>query len=203
MAKRILSVLLVLLVAVTAVSLAVMADDGAYTVKAIDNSDLDPVKLANGTQECPLCGKVPEAGWIALDQATYAETAYGMMGDNAHVYLTEDIAYTGTSSFITAPVRNGALPQNACVHLNGHNLTSTQTRVFMGSSGILNVMGNGTVSGGMTASTNQNRGSTVAINTAISTGAVCLYGGTYVKAETSAFRSVVSIDNNGICDVKS
>lgn len=197
MTKRILSVLLVLLVAVTAVSLAVMADDGEYTVKAIDNSDLDPVKLANGTQECPLCGKVPEAGWIALDQATYGETAYGMMGDNAHVYLTEDITYTGTSAFITAPVRNGALPQNACVHLNGHNLTSTQTRVFMGSSGILNVMGNGTVSGGLTATTNQNRGSTVAINTAISTGAVCLYGGTYVKAETSAFRSVVSIDNNG------
>lgn len=199
MRKQLLFALFVLLLTATLVTAVTFASSNESPVVALDNSDLDPAKLAAGTQECPLCGKVPEKGWTPLDQSTYGEIAYGSLGDGTHLYLVEDIVYTGESAFITAPTRNGELPKNACVHLNGHNLTTTQARAFMGSSGILNVMGNGTVNGGATNTTKLYRGSTVAINTNIATGEVRLYGGTYVKAETSAYQSVVSLENNGGC----
>jgi len=190
---------LALLAVATLVLTVTLVGGNKAAAVAVDNGALDPVKLANGTQECPLCGKVPAKGWVALDQETYGETAYGSPGDGIHVYLAEDITYTGTSSFITAPNRNGTVPKIACVHLNGHDLTATQARVFMGSSGILNVMGSGTVTGGFTSDTKLYRGSTVAINTNIATGEIRLYGGTYVKAESSRLQSVISIDNNGGC----
>ena len=177
MGKRFLFGFLILLVTATIVTAVAFASGNESALVAIDNSDLDPVKLANGTQECPLCGKVPEGGWIPMDQNTYGETAYSSTTDGVHLYLTEDIVYTGTNAFITAPNRAGSLPKILCVHLNGHNLTATKARVLMGSSGIVNMMGNGTVTGGATADTKLYNGSTVAINTNVGTGALCLYGG--------------------------
>ena len=60
MRKQLLFALFVLLLTATLVTAVTFASSNESPVVALDNSDLDPVKLANGTQECPLCGKPAE-----------------------------------------------------------------------------------------------------------------------------------------------
>lgn len=85
--------------------------------------------------ECPVCNKT--VTWQPLT-ATKMTIADGQT--NAHYYLAEDktnssLTYTGTAG-------------NYCLHLNGHNITSTAERALCVTDGsTLNVMGEGIVMG--------------------------------------------------------
>lgn len=139
--------------------------------------------------ECPVCRKT--VTWKTVTQADYGTTAIGAAANGAHYYLAEDIVYTGDEEqFIRAP--GGGEP--ACLHLNGHNLTVANNRVILGYSGVLNVMGNGIVSGN---NVDEGRGATVQINTSGKNGVVNLYGGTYRKPAGNKTASVVAVWNNG------
>lgn len=147
---------------------------------------------------CPVCDKV--VVWTALDQSTYGTAGYGTVkNDGEHLYLAEDIVYSGESSaFITAPGQiTTTTGKSACLHLNGHNITATKHRAIAGSSGILNVMGTGTVSGNYIDTGNVNSGATIDVNNNRTMNAINLYSGTYVKAEGSAQKTVASIRDNG------
>lgn len=147
---------------------------------------------------CPVCDKV--VVWTALDQSTYGAAGYGTIkNDGEHLYLAEDIIYSGEDkAFITAPgqitMTTGKI---ACLHLNGHSITATKHRAISGSSGTLNVMGTGTVSGNYMEANNAVSGATVDTNNNRVMNAVNLYSGTYIKAAGNPQKTVVSIRNNG------
>ena len=151
----------------------------------------DVLELVDGKAMCSACQKT--VTWTALDQETYATKAYGVAKNGAHVYLAEDITYTGTSSaFMTAPNSAG---QIACLHLNGYSLTATGYRaLYCAGSGTLNVMGDGVVAGHTTTA---GYGCAVQMN-ASGSGVINLYGGTYRQVDNAVSSSyVVSIRNSG------
>lgn len=134
----------------------------------IDNSDID-VKFAPGTTDalCPACNKV--VTWTAF---VPSDKSQGLTG---HYYLTDDVTFTGTDA--AGIFYSKTAYTTLCFHLNGHNLTATKTRAIFGSSGALNVMGNGIVTGFNTAAA----GAAVQTNNGYSGNTVRLYGGTYKR----------------------
>jgi len=151
----------------------------------------------DGVGYCPVCGK--DVTWIGIDPAAYTTTAYGTIGKGKHVYLMGDVTCSSTSgsSVFAAPTYTG---QTACLHLNGHDIKATQNRAIYGAAGVLNVMGEGTVSGYQSSGYT---GATLQINTAGTSGAVNLYGGTYtMAANTNKNAYVMNIaDNGGIINI--
>lgn len=152
------------------------------------NVDNGPLQFIPGTQEaeCPVCKK--NVTWTAFSQSQDTTVRIGRPADGAHYYLAEDIVYSSdTAAFILPPVAGEA----ACLHLNGHNLTSTGYRaVYMtGSAGTLNIMGEGTVSGNEDAV-----GAVIYVSTGNADATLNLYGGTYVKPDSNgrALTTVVS-----------
>lgn len=166
----------------------------AASVQAVENvlvysiDYLSNLKFTEGTTAyCPVCEE--EKQWTEL----MAGDETFVLPDDGHYYLKTSQTYEGTgTTFIYAPTTQD---QSACLHLNGNDITATQTIAIYGSSGVLNVMGNGTVAGMHTSS---NSGAAVQINNAVETNAVNLYGGTYTKyTGTGSSTAVLAAKNNG------
>ncbi len=151
---------------------------------SVDNGNL---KFAAGTTNayCPVCEKT--VTWTAL-------TAEKMTLGTGHYYLAKDLNYAGDKDandfFLTAP----GTGKTACLHLNGHSISCANNRVVQGSTGVLNILGNGTVSGGWKTG-GWVTGGTVGINTSGASGTINLIGGTYVT--TDANTPVLAITDNG------
>lgn len=159
--------------------------------KVIDNANL---VFDAGTTDayCSVCEK--KVTWTALQDSETMVVAT----DGGHYYLASDLTVSlsgsGVYAYFQAPGKTG---HKACLHLNGHNLTSTEAPALHGSNGVLNVLGNGIVTGFQDSST-KSRGAAVQVNNYIKTNAVNLYGGTYRKAEGShANAAVIGIRSNG------
>lgn len=151
----------------------------------------DKLNFTDGNKAyCPVCQN--EVAWTPITQEVYGETALGKLTNGQHYYLAEDITYSGASEFAIAP---SSTNQVSCFHLNGHNLSATNHRVFFGSGGILNVMGNGIVTGGYKE--HASHGAAVGINTGGAYGTINLYSGTYTKQAECTASSVVYINANG------
>lgn len=114
---------------------------------------------------CPVCEETVTWTQLTADNA-------GVL--NGHYYLANDLNYTGTAVPLNAPGSG----KTACVHLNGHKLTSASTTAIHGSSGVINVMGTGTVTG-----YSSSQGAAVQTNNGAST--INLYAGTYQQTEIS------------------
>lgn len=141
---------------------------------------------------CPVCEK--KVTWILLDQESFGD-GYGIIQSNGeHICLTEDITYSGNTNFISAPTSGS---KTACLHLNGHSITSEKHRAVAGSAGILNVMGNGTVIGNYKDSSYAAYGAVVNINTNGAKGELNLYGGTYATLDGNTQKTLISLGNNG------
>lgn len=148
--------------------------------------------VTDGQGYCPVCEET--VAWTALDQETYATKDYGAAANGAHLYLAEDITCTASSKtgFLISPDTAG---HTACFHLNGHSLTTTNTKPLFGRSGVLNVMGSGDVSGYVAS---DNYGATVQSNCTSSKGVINLYGGTYRHGSNAGSGSyVVAIRTGG------
>lgn len=159
-------------------------------VKQFNNSDLKFAADSN-VAKCPACGV--EVTWTPVSQSADTTTKIGVAEAGAHYYLTENITFTGSGStgFITGPTAQGA---TACLHLNGHDLTSTKAAAIYSPyarMGVLNVMGNGTVSGNSSGA-----GTTVYLSSQKASGGINLYGGTYVKPASNG-SSMVALINGG------
>lgn len=140
--------------------------DGNESAWAVDNSNLSFNKDGQ-TAMCPVCKE--EKTWKAL-----TDEAPVLVQKGDHYYLTEEMTFEGTGNgYITGPGSG-----SACLHLNGQNITATQTSAIFGGTGTLNVMGNGTVTGTLNTSY---WGNAVQMHQ-FNGGCVNLYGGTYAKA---------------------
>lgn len=159
--------------------------------KIIDNSNLS---FDAGTTKayCPVCEI--KVTWTALPESSTMLRA----GDGGHYYLASDLTFEGSGSGVYAYMQApGSTGHVACVHLNGHNLTSTKLPAFHGSNGVLNIMGNGIVTGTQDSS-EKGKGAAIQTNNKITTNAVNLYGGTYCKSDDShANAAVIGIRAGG------
>lgn len=161
MKKRILAMLLSLAL------LLGMLPAVATPTKAIDNSNLS---FTNGNQAyCPACKAT--VTWTAFS-GSISSTKWLPKG--GHTYLTGDVTYTGTDYGIGF-AQSGSI--TTCLHLNGHNITSTTGKVASFGGGVINIMGNGRVSGAgqiYGAATIHTWGN----------GTLNLYGGTYTRGNS-------------------
>ena len=136
----------------------------------VDNSNLEFTEVDGKKMAvCPVCGGDP-VEWTELPQIT-SHTTF----TESHYYVAEDLSNKARYSMPKSTV---------CVHLNGHNITSTSQVFWLGSSSsMLNVMGNGTVKGSYTSDAN-GYGATMHFSAASANAA--LYGGTYGHTLESA-----------------
>lgn len=166
----------------------------AWTFSEIGKSTVDldtvnqPLVLDENNQAiCPVCGTLET--WTLITSAARQAAV-----DGGHYYLNSDVEYTeeGTSlSYFGAPGTKG---QKACLHLNEHNITATNVRAIYGDSGIVNVMGNGIVSG---YTNKPNEGAAIHTGNRNVNNGINLYGGTYKKAAGSASGAAVIATGGG------
>lgn len=149
------------------------------------------LKFAEGTSDayCAVCDKV--VTWTAIDQqaaneASGKDYAY-QMADKGHYYLAEDITYTGTATYAFLRAA-GSEGQVSCFHLNGNDLTCTQRGAFYSGSGVLNVMGNGVVTG---HSKSASYGAILHTNNKNAKSSMNFYGGYYTSDESVADAAVI------------
>lgn len=170
----------------------------AASVQAVDNvlvysiDYLSNLTFTEGTTAyCPVCEEEKQWTELVAGDATF------VLPDDGHYYLKTSQTYEGDeTAFIYAPTTRD---QSACLHLNGNDITATQTTAIYGSAGVLNVMGEGTVAGMHTSS---NSGAAVQINNKVETNAVNLYGGIYTKyTGTGSSTAVLAAKNNGTINV--
>lgn len=124
----------------------------------------DNVFAAGGvvTAVCPVCGT--EEQWVDITSVATPSK----ISTAGHFYLSSDLEITKYYGFYA----------DACLHLNGHNITSTERAFYVDATSttcwILNIMGEGTVSGSGVDHASIPRG-TLDIG-----GTVNLFGGNYV-----------------------
>lgn len=111
------------------------------------------------TAQCPRCGE--SAAWTPLTSISNVQH----IRDGGHYYLTQDLSNKTYYHFYG----------NACLHLNGHSITSAGRAIYVETNAKLNIMGDGTVSGKGFESSICDRGGALDI-----AGVVNLYGGTYM-----------------------
>ena len=127
------------------------------------------------TAHCPKCDK--DVTWTPLGNFSGERKEFK---DGGHFYLEKDVANSGFYFFY----------KNACLHLNGHNITSSARAIYAETGSVLNIMGDGIVTGKGLANSTCDRGGALDI-----AGTVNLYGGTY--KHTGSYPSVVSRGGNG------
>ena len=174
MKKRVISLLLVIVMVLG--MLPAWEVQAAAAEETFDNSDLS--LGAGGTAYCPACKKT--VAWTALSGAKAAAL---WLQDGGHYYLSGELSSSATDGTITVNTTSG---NAACLHLNGHNMTSSAfcTITYAQTSpGTLNIMGNGTVSGSGTVAASKWKAATLNVTN----GAILnLYGGTYTKGASDA-----------------
>lgn len=118
---------------------------------------------------CPYCEK--DVLWKPITGSTENKLPV-TDGNWGHYYLAENLDYS--SKYLYMTTADGHL--GYCLHLNGHNLTSTGKRaLWVGAGNTVNIMGTGTVAGIGEGSTDSDyRGAALDVN-----GHVNLFGGTY------------------------
>ena len=174
---------------------------------ASDAPETTAQETEDSTREalCPICNVT--VSWMGLTQA-YVDTivvvdSKGELIDSAimsgevfptrHYYLAEDLTYNDSPvmGFFRGP-ESGLV---SCLDLNDHNITTTATTSIFGNGGVLNVFGNGVVTG---YSPNAQEGAAVRQGNRNPVNALNLYGGTYKKTEnTSPENPVVAFNSAG------
>lgn len=157
--------------------------------------------------ECPICQKT--VSWMGLTQE-YVNTIRitdesgeiidsaimsGEVYETGHYYLAEDLTYN--DSPVMGFFRGPGKGMTTCLDLNNHNITTPATTSIFGNSGVLNVFGEGVVTG---YSPNDTEGAAVRCGNRNANNGLNLYGGTYKKtAQTAKTSPVVAFDGAGRC----
>ena len=174
MKKRIVIAFLCVVLVAAAAFMAVAQNQGALDPNAISQVALEFDGGKNPV--CPWCGVQPENGWTALD--TDIDSWQRL---NGHYYLTADRANSSYYAVVGG---------NACVYLNGSDITAKDIYAFQVDGGALTVMGTGNVTGSYTAY------SSVGATVDVVSGTLNLCGGTFSKQASSA-NAVLTVRGNG------
>ena len=150
------------------------------TIQLPENNGNDALVFVEGTTNaiCPVCEELVK--WTGLEGDIAA--AFWLQ-DGGHYYLSGDINSTAIDGAITVNTTTG---NAACLHLNGHSITSTADcaiNSYGTAVGALNIMGNGTVSGAGVSASEKWRAATLNVTNGAE---VNLYGGTFTKGASNA-----------------
>lgn len=177
--------------------------DSGDAIKNTEHREVSGIRQAY----CQICKK--DVSWMGLTQE-YVDTISitdengetidsaimsGEVYETRHYYLAEDLTYNGSPvmGFFRGPGKG----LTSCLDLSGHNITTPATTSIFGNSGVLNVFGDGVVTG---YSPNDHEGAAVRCGNRNANNGLNLYGGTYKKtADTSAASPVVAFDGAGRC----
>ena len=172
MKKQLIAFLLVVAMVVCMVPVRSVA---AQTT-AIDNSELTPD--SDGYADCPVCEE--SVKWTALSGE---KTAAYWLSDGGHYYLSGNLSSSAADGAITVNTTAG---NAACLHLNGHDITSSAgctITYYQSSPGTLNIMGTGTVSGSGVVAASKWKAATLNVTKGATLN---LYGGTFTKGASDA-----------------
>jgi hypothetical protein len=161
----------------------ILAQDGVLRYKANYTARL--LLNANNEAYCPVCKEVVKWQPVTDDSTIFTFTNGG------HWYLNRNMTYTGTD---TVYMRSGNEGTVTCLNLNGYNITATKASALFVSSGYLNVMGDGVVTGYATKTGN---GAALFTNNKKTTNGASLYSGTYLKGNSSSGAAVIGLQTNG------
>ena len=156
----------------------IMVQDDALRCKSVYDGKLYPD--TDGKAYCPVCREIVVWTPVSSGEEPVVATA------GQHLYLTKDIVYEGAydgSSSVSFLSGGSFTNGSACFHLNGHNITATKSHGIYGGWGVLNVMGEGVVTGHAIRS---NFGGAAQINNKVAGNSLNLYSGTYKNAASSA-----------------
>ena len=159
----------------------IVVSEGALRYKVDYEAKIYPD--AEGKAYCPVCQDT--VVWTALTDTSTVQDL------NGHYYLTDDLTY---ESLEEGYIYNGTRDTSLCLHLNGNNITATQTYPIFGSSGYLNVMGRGVVSG---YDENMPEGMIIRLNNSIANNGISLYSGTYRGYHPNSGKALISLGING------
>ena len=164
------------------------AHDGAYQVVATANSELQlkgadlnevyekakAMDFSNADAEgkvtatCPICRSSVE--WLPLPANTSGKSNSDLA--SGHYYLSSEIDYTHNNGLYNF------VDKQACIHLNGQNLTTTERAFYTEKVGtVLNIMGDGVVTGA--APGRDGKGSMRGVLDLTTDANIC--GGTYIS----------------------
>lgn len=133
------------------------------------------IDFTQGTvHDCPMCG----AEAVQWEPLTAAHSGSGNGPAAGHYYLTESLDNTSYIAISDVTV---------CLHLNNCGITSTERAFWVGNSGTLNIMGEGTVTGTYTSTSP--RGVTLDVTE----GYVNLYGGEYRHNKGKNARPIIGL----------
>ena len=157
--------------------------NGLASIGDYDNSAL---VFEEGTTNayCTYCKGVKE--WTALEST--ADGDYDNLTNGGHYYLSKDLLENkGYYNLVT--------DRSVCVHLNDHNVTNVEERVFVvNTDATLTIMGNGIVTGSQVSNDGfAKKGATIS-----STGSLNLIGGTYKHSNSELPTILQSRVNNTV-----
>lgn len=185
----ILTVLLAICICMTvSVSAAELSDqeNGKWIAQQAEKMTF-PTDGSDHVAVCPVCCK--SVTWYAVTEAQMIEGK--SLSKGYHYYVADSVELSTEKALISGTSSTG---NSCCLHLNGHNLTTTNTQAIFGYAGVLNVVGNGTVMGNTAT---ENNGAAVHINTGGANGKINLYGGTYTKPVSNKTASVITSLSGG------
>ena len=169
--------------------LPITVRENALYTGNFNNLSNDNLVFAENTTDasCPMCGKT--VTWTPIT----GETTSVKLAKDGHYYLPADVTVNAADNGKDAYLYSSLSGGTACLHLNGHNLTVTGHRAIISGMGVLNIMGNGVVSG----ERNVASGATIHVNTSNAGATVNLLGGTYTKSAADQLSSILYIGGNG------
>lgn len=155
------------------------ARDFDFSVTAQDLGDkwVDNRPLTSTTGTCPGCGA--SVTWEPLPEAIDAHVTL----ETGHYYLADDLTENAKRYKITGAA--------VCIHLNGHDLSTTDVPFWLGENGTLRMMGHGNVKGAFNSDSAYYAGGIAAL---YGTSKVYLYGGTYGHDEATT-RATITLAN--------
>lgn len=151
--------------------------DFAVTSEDLGENWVDNSPLTSTTGTCPACGA--PVTWKPLPEAKDDHVSL----TTGHYYLEGDLTENLKRYKITSA--------NVCVHLNGHDISTTDVPFYLGANATLRMMGHGNVKGAFNSSSAYYAGGIAAL---YGTSKVYLYGGTYGHDEATT-RATITLAN--------
>jgi len=121
----------ILLIAASSLTVSAEAGNGVYeqAVQMTKNGVFSTGDTVSA--ECPVCEKT--VSWTVLP--SIGSTM--LIENGGHYYLASDVSNLSYYHFY----------KTSCLHLNGHNITSSARAIYAETGSTLNIMGDGTVTG--------------------------------------------------------
>ena len=187
MKKRIPAIVFMIVLLIGAAVFSVQAGQvpdpaGVYDA-AVKMTEENVLSGGNITASCPYCGT--DAQWEELP----AITSVAHIKGSKHYYLSKDLSNSTYYHFYGT----------ACLHLNGHSITSSARAIYTETGSTLNIMGSGSVTGiGLSHSTCDRGGAVDNCGTLNLCGGTFRHAGSYPVITSRSSKGGINVYNGTV-----